>query len=400
MRVLALADGRVPTEEAIAGIQVTRLTLDRRITSALRPLPASVRSLVARIVGMDPEAVALPGDRGRGLDRLRYPVRRLLEVTAQVRRVGPWNDALVRAAPDTDVFHTQALMALPVVRKAARRVGGRFVYDFADYQTEAGRIAQMPGFVRALVRRRERRWARGAAGLLAVSEPVADLVAERVGAARPSVVLNCPPTWQAELTSPPGSTRLRDALGLAADRRIVLYHGQLKPDRGIHGLLETADHPLLRQLDPAIVMLGFGRLRPLAEDAARKHPGRVFFLPPVPVDDLLDWVSGADVAYLGCPPLTLNLRLTLPNKVFEAMMAGVPVVAAAGTEQARLVEREGVGRVADIDRPDQLVTAIAGLLTMAESERAALRAHCRAIALAKYSWELRSGPLLDLYRRL
>jgi glycosyltransferase involved in cell wall biosynthesis len=291
-------------------------------------------------------------------------------------------------------------MTLPVVNRAARRTAARYVYDFADYLSEAGRIARMPGLVRALVRRRERRWARGAAGLLAVSEPIAELVTEEFTTQRPSVVLNCPPVWRPDETRPPSSTRLRDALGVPPERPVVLYHGQFKADRGIGQLMAAADHPQIRALDPAIVLLGFGRLRPMVEDAARERPGRIYVLPPVPVENLLDWVSGADVCYLGCPPLTLNLRLTLPNKVFEAMMAGVPVVAAAGTEQARLVEREGIGRVADIDRPGQLATAIAGLLTMAGSDRAALRQHCRATALTTYSWELRSEPLLDLYRRL
>ena len=81
------------------------------------------------------------------------------------------------------MFHAKALIVLPVVREAARRLGGRFVYDVADYHTEAARLARMPGMVRELVRRRERTWARDAAGTLAVSEPVADLVQRRWGVA-------------------------------------------------------------------------------------------------------------------------------------------------------------------------------------------------------------------------
>jgi glycosyltransferase involved in cell wall biosynthesis len=401
VRVLAVADGGLPLEEEIDGVRVTRLELDRRITSALRPLPVMVRNGLAAILGMDADAVVLPATTVRGLDRLRYPLRRLLEVWAQVRRVGPWIDAVARAAPDTDVFHTQALMALPVVRQAARRANGRYVYDFADYQTEAGRIARMPGFMRALVRRRERGWAGEAAGMLAVSEPMADLVMERFATTtRPSVVLNCPPSWRPDVPGPPASTRLRDALGLPADRQIVLHHGQFKQDRGIEQLVGAADHPLLRELNAAIVLVGFGRLRERFEEAARQRPGRIYVLPAVPVSELLEWVSGADVCYLGCPPVTLNLRLTIPNKVFEAMMAGVPVVAAAGTEQARLIEREAIGKVVDIDGRDELAGAIAGLMAMPAPERLELRQRCRTLALNSYSWEVRSRPLVDLFRRI
>jgi glycosyltransferase involved in cell wall biosynthesis len=121
---------------------------------------------------------------------------------------------------------------------------------------------------------------------------------------------------------------LRDALGLAHDRPIVLYHGQFKPGRGIEEQLRAAAVATLRQLTPAIILLGYGRLRPLLEEAARQDPDGIYVLPAVPPDELLDWVAGADVAYVGFPPLTLNMRLTIPNKLFESIMAGVPVVSA------------------------------------------------------------------------
>ena len=65
-----------------------------------------------------------------------------------------WAEAVVEAAPETDVFHAQSLIVLPVVRDAAKRLGGRFVYDVADYHTEAARLARMPWVVREVVRRR------------------------------------------------------------------------------------------------------------------------------------------------------------------------------------------------------------------------------------------------------
>ncbi|MEP7361339.1 MAG: glycosyltransferase [Chloroflexota bacterium] len=401
MRVIALAGPGLPAQEMIAGgIALTRVELDRRITSSVRPLPAFFRARFARLIGMDPNAIILPAVPARGLDRLRHPFRRSLELAAHVRRVGPWAAAVAGAAPETDVFQTEALPALPVVRAAAHRVGGRFVYDFADYQTEAARIARLPRLLRAFVRRREHGWTREAAGVLAVSEPMADLVVERFRVARPGVLLNCSPAWLPEETTPPVATRIRDALGLAQGRQIVLHHGQFKPGRGIEELLAAADEPALRAIDPAIVLLGYGRLWPVLDEAARQRSGRVYVLPAAPPEALLDWVASADVCYLGVPPVTLNQRITIPNKLFEALMAGVPVIAARGTEQARVIEQEGVGRTADITSAGELAAAIVALLVMPKSERQALRQHCRTLGLTRYSWELRSAPLVDLYRRL
>jgi glycosyltransferase involved in cell wall biosynthesis len=387
-------------QELAPGVVLTRLDLDRRISSALRPLPGLVRSAMCRLIGLDPTATVLPPDAPRGLDRVRHPARRLLEMLANARRVGPWVEAVVAEAPETDVFHAQSLIVLPVVREAARRLGGRFVYDIADYHTEAARLARMPWLVRELVRRRERSWARDAAGFLAVSDPVAELVQRRFGVDRPAVLLNCPPAWRPDEPAPPISDRLREAAGIEEGRPIILYQGGFSVDRGVEELVAASDEPALRDLDSAIVFMGYGRLQGFVDRAARERPGRVYVLPAVPVDGLLEWTAGADVSFVGQPPRTLNQRLNLPNKLFESIMAGVPVVVSRGNEQCRLTLSEGLGRCADIDSPASIAGAISALLKAAEPERQRLRQHCRSVALTKYTWDLNAGGLRALYARL
>jgi glycosyltransferase involved in cell wall biosynthesis len=83
-----------------------------------------------------------------------------------------------------------------------------------------------------------------------------------------------------------------------------------------------------------------------------------------------------------------------------SLMAGVPVVVSKGNEQCRLVREEGVGKCVEVDSPPDVARAIAGLLSAPEFERQRLRAHCRTVALAKYTWDLNAGGLLNLYRRL
>lgn len=392
--------GLASREELAPGVMLTRLEIDRRISSALRPLPAFLRSAAAGLLGLDPAATVLPPDAPRGADRLRHPLRRLLEIVANARRVGPWTDAVVAEAPETDVFHAQSLIVLPVVREAAKRLRGRFVYDIADYHTEAARLARMPWVVRELVRRRERRWARDASGFLAVSEPVAELIERRFGVERPAVLLNCPPAWRPDEPTPPVSDRLRTAAGVAPGRPIVLYQGGFSVDRGVEELVAAADEEPLRELDAAIVLMGYGRLQGFVDRAALERPGRVYVLPAVPVDGLLEWTAGADVSFVGQPPRTLNQRMNLPNKLFESIMAGVPVVVSKGNEQCRLTTREGLGRCADIDSPASVAAEVAALLTAPETERQRLRQHCRTVALTRYTWDLNADGLRDLYARL
>jgi glycosyltransferase involved in cell wall biosynthesis len=400
--VLAWAGQGLPAEEALGErIRLVRLSVPMRISDALRPpLPGGLRDLVCRLIGLDPAASVLPPDQPRGLDRLRHPVRRLLEVAANLRRVKPWTGMVLRAAPGTDVFHCQSLVALPVAHEAARRSGARFVYDVADYHAGAERIARMPRVVRELVRRRERRLARDAAGFLAVSDPVADLVARGWDVSRPSLLLNCPPAWRPDEPGPPVSDLLRAAAGTEPGRSIVLFQGGFSIDRGLEELVAALDEPQLRKHDLVLVFMGYGRLQSWLEGAALADPSRIKVLLAVSPNELLEYTAGATLSYVGQPPRTLNHRMNLPNKLFESLMAGVPVIVAEGNEQCRLVRAEGVGLCADIDRPAAIATAIDELLSQPEPERLALRAQCRTVALTRYTWDANAGGLIDLYRRL
>jgi glycosyltransferase involved in cell wall biosynthesis len=305
---------------------------------------------------------------------------------------------VVAAAPETEVFHAKALITLPVVRAAARRLRGRFVYDVADYHTEAARLARMPGVVREAVRRRERGWARDAAGILAVSQPIADLVEERWGVAPPVILMNCPPAWHPETTGLVASDLVRATARIASERPVILYQGGYSVDRGIEELVAALDEPALRSTGAVAVFMGFGRLEAWLRERAAADPERFVVLPPVPPDELLPWTASADVTFVGQPPRTLNQRYNLPNKLFESLMAGVPVVVSTGNEQCRLVTTERVGACADIDSPRSVAEALGAIVSAPEAERVALREHCRTIALERYSWERNVAGLTGLYR--
>jgi len=117
-------------------------------------------------------------------------------------------------------------------------------------------------------------------------------------------------------------------------------------------------------------------------------------------DDLMTWTASSDVSFVGQPPRTLNQKMNLPNKLFESIMAGVPVVVSEGNEQCRLTSKEEVGVCVDIDDPAAIAAACADLLTAPPEERRALRAHCREVALSTYTWDHTAVGLVELYRKL
>ncbi len=407
--VVAFAGPGLPAAAALGDrVELHRVTLDRRIGSGLEPLPSGLRSAILRATGLAPDAEALPAGRARGADRLRAPLRRGLEIVATVRRGREWSAAVAAAAPDAQVVHAKALIALPVARDAVRRTAGRdgrFVYDVADLHTESARLAKLPRVFRALIRRRERRLVRQAAGVLAATPSMAREIARRFGVPEPVVLLNCPPAWHPETPGPVSSDRLRLAvesvLGPAGSTRpLVLYQGAFRVDQGIEELVAALDDPALIETGAVGVFLGFGHLESWLVGEAAGRRDRMVVLPAVREPELLEWTAGADVSFVGAPPRTLNQRLTLPNKLFQSLMAGVPIVVGEGTEHCRLTRAEGVGRCCDVDSPHAIALAVNELLTLPAAERDALRLRCRTVALERYSWETAREGLLALYRRL
>ena len=398
--LLAFAAPGLPDREDLGGgLEVRRLAVDRRVTAAFAPLPAPLRRAAARLLGFPPDATSLPPAAASGLDRLRAPLRRAVEIAAHQRRVGPWRDAVLAAVPHADAYHCKALIALPVVAGAAARAGARHAYDLADLHTEAARLARMPAVVRALVRRRERGWVRRAALLSAVSPGVAREAARRFGVPEPVVVLNCPPAWRSDEPGLPSSDRIRSAAGIPPERPVILYQGGFSVDRGIEELVLALDEPPLRDLGATVVLLGYGRLREHLVEKAARRPGSLVVLDAVPPSELLEWTASADLGYVGQPGRTLNQRLNLANKLFESIMAGVPVLVAEGTEHCRVVAAEGLGACAPIE-PRALARVAAGLLSRPPDERIALRRHCRSVALERYTWERQQAGLVGAYRRL
>lgn len=398
--LVGFAGPGLPDREALPdGVTLRRVGVDRTIASAFRPFPAPVRNGIARLLGIDPGSVTLPPRRATGVDRVRAPLRRLAEIVSHVRRVGPWSRAVIDAVPDADIATCKALIALPVIREVARRVGGRFVYDIADIHTEAARLARMPRPFRALVRRRERRWMREAAALTAVSPDVADEI-RRFGVERPVVVLNCPPAWRPGETLPARTGRLRTIAGVAPDRPLVLYQGGFSVDRGIEELVAAVEHPSLDGTRIAAVFVGYGRLRSWLDDQAARLPGRITVIDAIAPAELPEYTVDADIGFVGQPPRTLNQRLNLANKWFEYLQAGVPVVVAEGTAHCRMTREHAVGLCVDVDDPAAIAGALRRLLDESPKEREDRRLHARTVGLERFTWEIHRSTVIDLYRRL
>ena len=401
------ASGLPIDERAVAGYRVLRVPV-----SAADGLPGPLRHLGRRLggPGAEPASAVSSGTTGAGAaipsrpdpgGRSRGPLGSIARGLAGARRLAAigltirsQRRATLLVSPPADVVHAMAYMGIPVGLALGRRDGAATVYDARDIYVDARNIARLPGPLRRLFASIERRWARAADRVATVNYPYADVMESRFGTERPLVVMNCSSIRPSGAGRP---RRFHERLRLPDDCRVVLYHGGLSPDRGIEQLVEAI--PAIP--GAVLVLMGYGDL----DEALRRRAadpvseGRIVVLPAVPPAELIEWVASADVVAMPIQPTTLNHRLTTPNKLFEAIAAGVPVVASDLPGMAPIVRSTGCGVVVDPTDPTAVAAALRDILDAPPERRAALEAGIRA-AQAEYHWERQMDKLLAEYGRL
>jgi glycosyltransferase involved in cell wall biosynthesis len=316
------------------------------------------------------------------------------------RSVLPWAHAAARVAPDADVHHGHDVTALVAAVEAAGTSGARVVYDSHELYADSGRHSRQGRIARWWIRSLERRLSRHAVALVTVNTTLEETLRARLGLNRSVVVHNAPPRWVAP---DPAPDLLRERLGLPPGTPVVLYHGGFTEERGLLPLLDAVLRPGMG--DVHLVYLGGGPLRDRLASRAMEAAagGRVHLLDAVPPDELAGWVASADVGVMPNQPVNANERLSTPNKLFESMAVGLPVVSSDFPERRRIIldDPDGpLGAVCAPTDPASIATAIRSILDVPADERRALRTRILRAAHERWNWETESVKLVALYEAL
>jgi glycosyltransferase involved in cell wall biosynthesis len=294
---------------------------------------------------------------------------------------------IVREKPDIVHAHDAAMLLPGLV--GTRLSGARLVYDSHELATS--------------VPYRERAWAWFVATIERVVVPrcvavitVSDGIAERLReryrlSSTPTVVRNV-----SELEVH-GEANLRRQIGIDAKTPLVLHQGAPAPARGCEVLIAAIE------LLPGAHLVFLGDPEPgyalVLRELMRKYDvqDRVTLLPSVPLGRLLAHTAEADVGVTLLQDTCENHRLALPNKLFEYIAAGVPVVASALPETRRIVEGYEIGWCVAPEDRCMLAGALRGAI--AQREDRVLRARLKTAA-RELCWAREQGRLLNLYTRL
>jgi glycosyltransferase involved in cell wall biosynthesis len=129
--------------------------------------------------------------------------------------------------------------------------------------------------------------------------------------------------------------------------------------------------------------------------AAAPFGDRVAFAGAVPAAEVVPRMARAHISAVLIEPLSRSYELTAPNKVFDSLMAGTPMVASDMPTIARFVRDTGAGVTCNVADPRSIAAAVLDV-----TARHGMYAQAARKAAGQYHWDAEKRHLLELYDRL
>ncbi|MCJ1780640.1 glycosyltransferase [Mammaliicoccus sciuri] len=188
---------------------------------------------------------------------------------------------------------------------------------------------------------------------------------------------------------------LHKKIGINEDEKILLYQGGLQQGRGLELLIEAMDEIK----EGHLLFIGGGKLtQPLKEQAeASKQAYRIHFLDKVPFQELPSYTREAYLGFQVLQNICFNHYSASSNKLFEYMMAHVPVISCDFPEIKKVVEETNTGLVVDSHNASEIANAV-NQLVKDTSLRNQLSENTKQ-AKEIYNWNNEKSKLLEVYNQ-
>lgn len=290
-----------------------------------------------------------------------------------------------------DVVHAHDLNTLYAASRFARTNGCRLVYDAHEF--ELHRNTTWTPLKRLVARYVEYVGVRRAAAVITVSPSIAAEMARMYRCAPPRVILNSPPLEARELSSP---VDLKKEAGLGPDAVLFVYVGVAARGRGLEELIEA-----LGMMSPEFHIGILGPRDPIREPVLLDRAaelgvsGRVHLFDPLPPLLVPAALRTADGSVNPLQNICRSYDLALPNKHFDAVMAGVPMAVSDLEELGRFIREHALGVCFDETDPAAIASALAVLLRETPEgirDRERLRRLQETVC-----WEKQATVLADIY---
>jgi glycosyltransferase involved in cell wall biosynthesis len=371
---------------------VSDLRFDARVWKEVRSLAGA--GYRVKLIGCHYDGEDQTAHHDADIDVLTVSLGERSGHVSRFRRAGTllrlWKEILsTRAA----VYHAHNVHVGPAAWMASRLRRVALVYDAHELygETLGDSTAERVGAF--LEGRLERFLVRRSDSVITTNGFRAERLRERHGPLRIEVLANVPALVQSVEPLDPG---------YPAGSKVLLYQGGIYAK---HRAFEQTIQALAQLDDFHFVIVGFGRDAELQRinSWAQQYDvsERVHLLPPRPFEELMRTAAAATVGLVPIMPRRDNDVFADTNKLFEYLMAGLPVAASDLPEMQRVLfaGEVPVGELFDPRSPDSIAHAIRRVIDD-EKLYEQRRKEARRLALTQFNWNLEERRLLTLYKQL
>ena len=263
----------------------------------------------------------------------------------------------------------------------------RMIYDSHEYFTETPELVGRSR-VQKVWKRIEDFVVPRLKEMITVWDSIAELFEQKYGV-RCHVVRNIPPR------SALPNKGDKQALNLPEDKHLLVLQGSgINIQRGAEELVEAMQY----LEDCCLMVIGGGDVLPtLKQMTSDLHiEGRVRFFPRMPYQQMMAYTQLAELGFVLDKDTNLNYRFCLPNKLFDFIQAGVPVVASELVEVGKIIKKYDIGLFIPDHDPKSIAATIRQGLD--DTDHRLIWQKGLTQAAEELCWENEQQTLIEIYK--
>jgi len=173
----------------------------------------------------------------------------------------------------------------------------------------------------------------------------------------------------------------------------IAYVGILQGNR----LLEELSEEMKNEKDIELHIGGFGRLAEVFENQ-EKEQENVFFYGKMKYNDVLKLESECDILFATYNPEIKNHKFSAPNKIYEAMALGKPIIVCEDTGVDKIIKENNLGQAIPYDGKE-MIRAIKEITSNNDLMKE-ISKNAKSLYENKYSWKIMENSLMSTYKEL
>ena len=285
-----------------------------------------------------------------------------------------------------EILLSNDLDTLPANYLASALRGKKLVLDSHEYFTEVPELAARPR-VKKIWKAIEKKIIPKLKYAYTVCDSIAELYFSEYGV-KFEVVRNIPERQ--------GKIQIPGDKKINTSKKIILYQGAVNIGRGLPEVISAMQY----MENAVLVIIGTGDI--IKEVKNQAHDlnlgGKVLFIGRIPAGEVKFYTAQADLGLSIEQDMGLNYRFALPNKLFDYIAAGVPVMVSNLPEMAKLVGHYNIGKIINSHNPEELAKSLSHALNNKEL-RKTWKTNLQKAA-SELTWEEEEKILQRIFKNL